>query len=101
MNHGIFIPKEIWGLKLPVTHRCILGHIYYYTKNKSFCDSSTAHLSREMGCSSSKINKTIKELMELGYIDVETKTAAPALWDKYDHPLSHRIMKCKPIKDLS
>lgn len=100
MTHAFYIPREIWGLKLSVIHRCVLSHIQYYTKKNNFCDSSNPYLARIMACSENKISKTIKELKEMGYIEVNLKTGATSLWEEEQGVFSHRKMACIPLEEF-
>ena len=71
MNHGLWIPERILSLPLSWHERIFLSVVLSYTDTGKECFASAEFLAERCYCSEVQIRKTIKKLLELGYIKRE------------------------------
>lgn len=65
---GIWIPKEIWfDDNLDAIEKCILVEIDSLD-NENHCVASNNYFAHFIGCSESKVSKSISKLIDLGYV---------------------------------
>ena len=71
MNHGLWIPERILSLPLSWHERIFLSVVLSYTDTGKECFASAEFLSERCYCSEVQIRKTIKKLLDLGYLQRE------------------------------
>jgi len=68
MNHGLWIPERIWALPLSLHERIFLAVIQSYADTGKDCFASNEFLAQRCDTSEVQIRKTIKKLLDLGYL---------------------------------
>jgi len=68
MNHGLWIPERIWALPLNLHERIFLAVIQSYADTGRDCFASNEFLAQRCDTSEVQIRKTIKKLLDLGYL---------------------------------
>lgn len=71
MNHGLWIPERIWALPLSLHERIFLAVIQSYADTGKDCFASNEFLAQRCDTSEVQIRKTIKKLLDLGYLSRE------------------------------
>lgn len=65
---GVWIPKEIWfDERLDAIEKCLLAEIIYLD-NDFHCTASNGYFANFLGCSESKVSKSIAKLLDMRYI---------------------------------
>lgn len=71
MNHGLWIPERILSLPLSWHERIFLSVVLSYTDTGRECFASAEFLAERCYCSEILVRKTIKKLLDLGYLKRE------------------------------